>query len=510
MTEPAYSNKRIAKNTLILYLRMFLTMAISLYTSRVVLSSLGIEDYGTYNVVGGIVVMFTFINGAMSTATMRYITFELGRGNIERLKTVFKTSIQVFVILAFIIVLLSETIGLWFLYHKLTIAPDRMTAALWVFQISIIDCVLRMIVIPFNAEVISHEKMSTFAYLSILDVTLKLIIVYLLQVIPFDKLIIYALLMFSVSIIHISIYLIYCFKHFPEINFQFSLDKPLLKEMTSFAGWGLFGNLAGVLYNQGLNMLLNIFFGPVVNAARGVALQVQGTVQSFIVNFQMALNPQITKSYAKGNLDRMHTLIFTSSKFSFYLLFLLALPITIEAGAILGVWLKEVPDHSVNFTRLLFSIALIDTLANPLIISNQATGKVKKYQIVVGGILLTIVPVSYIVLKSGGNPETVYIVQFIIAIIAQIARLIMLCPLINLSISKYCHLVLLRIIYVTFASSVFPIIVYKSLPSNSFISFIIVTITSFICVAVNTYFVGLTKQERIVAQSYIKKITKRF
>lgn len=509
MTEPAYSNKRIAKNTLILYLRMFLTMAISLYTSRVVLSTLGIEDYGTYNVVGGIVVMFTFINGAMSTATMRYITFELGRGNIERLKTVFRTSIQVFVILAFIIVLLSETIGLWFLYHKLTIAPDRMTAALWVFQISIIDCVLRMIVIPFNAEVISHEKMSTFAYLSILDVTLKLIIVYLLQVIPFDKLIIYALLMFSVSIIHISIYLIYCFKHFPEINFQFSLDKPLLKEMTSFAGWGLFGNLAGVLYNQGLNMLLNMFFGPVVNAARGVALQVQGTVQSFIVNFQMALNPQITKSYAKGNLDRMHSLIFTSSKFSFFLLFILALPITIEANQILGVWLKEVPNHSVSFIRLLFSIALIETLANPLVISNQATGKVKKYQIVVGGIQLLIVPIAYIVLKFGGNPESVYLVQFVIMLCAQIARIFMIKPLIQLPLKKYFNEVIVRVLIVAITAPIIPLFIYFNTHVLSTTNFFIVCLFSVISVFISIYLIGITQNERQMILSYLQKRIKR-
>ena len=509
MTEPAYSNKRIAKNTLMLYLRMFLTMAISLYTSRVVLSTLGIEDYGTYNVVGGIVVMFTFINGAMSTATMRYITFELGRGNIERLKTVFRTSIQVFVILAFIIVLLSETIGLWFLYHKLTIAPDRMTAALWVFQISIIDCVLRMIVIPFNAEVISHEKMSTFAYLSILDVTLKLIIVYLLQVIPFDKLIIYALLMFAVSIIHISIYLIYCFKHFPEINFQFRLDKPLLKEMTSFAGWGLFGNLAGVLYNQGLNMLLNIFFGPVVNAARGVALQVQGTVQSFIVNFQMALNPQITKSYAKGNLDRMHTLIFTSSKFSFFLLFILALPITIEANQILGVWLKEVPNHSVSFIRLLFSIALIETLANPLVISNQATGKVKKYQIVVGGIQLLIVPIAYIVLKLGGNPESVYLVQFVIMLCAQIARIFMIKPLIQLPLKKYFNEVIVRVLIVAITAPIIPLFIYFNTHVMSTTNFFMVCLFSVISVFISIYLIGITQNERQMILSYLQKRIKR-
>ena len=509
MTEPAYSNKRIAKNTLILYLRMFLTMAISLYTSRVVLSTLGIEDYGTYNVVGGIVVMFTFINGAMSTATMRYITFELGRGNIERLKTVFRTSIQVFVILAFIIVLLSETIGLWFLYHKLTIAPDRMTAALWVFQISIIDCVLRMIVIPFNAEVISHEKMSTFAYLSILDVTLKLIIVYLLQAIPFDKLIIYALLMFAVSIIHISIYLIYCFKHFPEINFQFSLDKPLLKEMTSFAGWGLFGNLAGVLYNQGLNMLLNIFFGPVVNAARGVALQVQGTVQSFIVNFQMALNPQITKSYAKGNLDRMHSLIFTSSKFSFFLLFILALPITIEANQILGVWLKEVPNHSVSFIRLLFSIALIETLANPLVISNQATGKVKKYQIVVGGIQLLIVPIAYIVLKLRGNPESVYLVQFVIMLCAQTARIFMIKPLIQLPLKKYFNEVIVRVLIVAITAPIIPLFIYFNTHVMSTTNFFMVCLFSVISVFISIYLIGITQNERQMILSYLQKRIKR-
>ena len=312
------NNKRIAKNTLLLYVRMLFMMGISLYTSRVVLNTLGIEDYGIYNVVGGVVAMFGFINGSMSSATQRYITFALGKGDKQRLQTVFSTTLQIHTLIALIIILLGETIGLWFLYNKMQIPADRMDAAFWVLQCSIISTVVMIVSVPYNADIIAHEKMSAFAYISILEVVLKLMIVYMLVIFSFDKLILYSFLILSIQVLIRFCYSIYCNRHFEETKYKNVWDKSLFKEMTGFAGWSMFGNLAGVLFNQGLNMLLNVFFGPVVNAARGVAVQVQNAVQQFVGNFQMALNPQITKTYAQGDLESMHKLMYRSAKFSFF------------------------------------------------------------------------------------------------------------------------------------------------------------------------------------------------
>ncbi|MEE1288394.1 MAG: lipopolysaccharide biosynthesis protein, partial [Bacteroidaceae bacterium] len=416
------NNKRIAKNTLLLYVRMLFGMLVSLYTSRVILQTLGVEDYGVYNVVGGVITMFTFLNSAMSSATSRYITFEIGKGNMERLKKVFSTALQIHAIIALLIVILGETVGLWFLMNELVIPDGRMDAAMWVYQCSIISCVVTIMSVPYNADIIAHEKMSAFAYISVLEIILKLLIVYLLVVLPFDKLKVYAVLVLMVGLLIRYIYTRYCHKHFEESHYIHRIDKSLLKEMSSFAGWSFWGNLAGILYSQGLNMMLNIFFGPVVNAARGIATQIQHVVTQFVTNFQMALNPQITKTYASGGLDKMHSLMFRSARFSFMLLFFLSLPIMLETNYIFTLWLGIVPENTVIFARIIIAISLIYTIANPCVIANQATGKVKVYQAVVGGLLLLILPISYIVLKMGAPAYSVFIVHFCVESVAQFAR----------------------------------------------------------------------------------------
>ena len=357
------NNKRIAKNTLLLYFRMLFTMAVSLYTSRVVLNTLGVEDFGVYNVVGGVVAMFGFINGSMSSATQRYITFALGKGDKTWLQTVFSTTLQIHTLIAGIIVLLGETVGLWFLYNKMQIPADRMDAAFWVLQCSIVATIVMIISVPYNADIIAHEKMSAFAYISILEVVLKLVIVYMLVVFSFDKLILYAFLLLAIQLLIRFCYSIYCNRHFEETKYRHVWDKALFKEMTGFAGWSLFGNLAGVLFSQGLNMLLNVFFGPIVNAARAVAVQVQSAIQQFVGNFQMALNPQITKTYAKGELGDMHSLMFRSARFSFFLLYFLSLPVLFETNFILTIWLKTVPENTVVFLRIMICTSLIYTLS---------------------------------------------------------------------------------------------------------------------------------------------------
>lgn len=475
---------------------MLFGMLVSLFTSRVILQTLGVEDYGVYNVVGGVITMFTFLNSAMSSATSRYITFEIGKGNMEQLKKVFSTALQIHAIIALLIVILGETVGLWFLLNELVIPDGRMDAAMWVYQCSIVSCVVGIMSVPYNADIIAHEKMSAFAYISVLEIILKLAIVYLLVVLPFDKLKVYAVLVLMVGLLIRYIYTRYCHKHFEESHYIHRIDKPLLKEMSSFAGWSFWGNLAAILYSQGLNIMLNIFFGPVVNAARGIATQIQGVVQQFVYNFQMALNPQITKTYASGELDKMHSLMFRSARFSFMLLFFLSLPIMLETNYILTLWLGVVPENTVIFTRIIIAISLNYTTANPCIIANQATGKVKVYQAVVGGLLLLILPISYIVLKMGAPAYSVFIVHFCVESVAQFARMYMLRNMINLPLMAYVKNIYLPIMGVVLLSIVLPLLVYSNMQED-FIRLLAVGMTCVISVAMTSLFIGMTRSERI-------------
>ena len=495
MSDNTTNNKRIAKNTLLLYVRMLLMMIVSLYTSRVILQVLGIEDFGVYNVVGGIVSMFAFINGGMVAATQRYITFEIGSGNKEKLKQVFSTSLQIHAIISVLIIILGETVGLWFLLEKMIIPDDRMTAAMWVYQCSIIACVVNIMSIPYNADIVAHEKMSVFAYISIIDVVLKLLIVYLLILSLFDKLIVYAVLLLIVQLLIRSVYTRYCKKHFDESFYVHSFNVVLLKEMSGFAGWSFWGSLAGVLYTQGLNMMLNVFFGPVVNAARGIAVQVQSAVQQFVTNFQMALNPQITKNYAVGNLEQMHSLMFRSARFSFILLFFITLPVLLETDFLLTIWLKTVPADTVIFIHIMICISLIYTTANPCIIANQATGKVRVYQAVVGGILLTILPISYIVLKLGAPAYSVFIVHFCIESVAQFSRMYMLRKLINLPVRQYLINIYIPIITTVVVAIILPIFIHMQF-ERGWLRFMVVGFTCVLSVSFSAFFIGFTKSER--------------
>lgn len=509
MTDTSKNNKRIAKNTLLLYIRTLFLLLVMLYSSRVVLNALGVSDYGIYNVVGGIVAMFGFINASMSSATQRYITFALGKGDITRLQTVFSTALQIHFLIAVLIVILGETIGLWFMYTQMQIPAERMNAAFWVLQCSIISTVIMIISVPYNADIIAHEKMSAFAYISILDAILRLAVVYLLLVFSSDKLILYAILLLVVQVFIRFCYSIYCNKHFEESKYHHVFDKSLFKEMTGFAGWSMFGNLSAVLFSQGLNMLLNVFFGPVVNAARAVAVQVQSAIQQFVGNFQMALNPQITKTYAKGEMNEMHKLMFRSAKFSFYLLFLLSLPVLFETNFILTLWLKTVPENSVIFLRIMICTSLIYTMANPMIIANQATGKVKKYQAVCGTILLMILPISYIFLKLGCPAYSVFIVHFFVESITQIARMIMLRPLIGIRLRDYFVNVYSRVFIVVLLSIIIPFIIYENM-DDTILRFFVICLVSVSSVSIVTYTIGLTQNERGFVRSKIVSLYNKF
>lgn len=488
---------------------MLLMMTVALYTSRVVLNTLGVEDYGIYNVVGGVVAMLGFINGSMSSATQRYITFALGRGDIKHLQTVFSTALQIHILISTLIVILGETVGLWFMYTQMQIPVDRMDAAFWVLQCSILSTVVMIISVPYNADIIAHEKMSAFAYISILEGVLKLAVVYLLLVFSYDKLILYAFLILAVQLFIRSCYSCYCNRHFEESKYQHVWDKKLFKEMTGFAGWSMFGNLAGVFFGQGLNMLLNVFFGPVVNAARAVAIQVQNAIQQFVTNFQMALNPQITKTYAKGEMNDMHKLIFRSARFSFYLLFFLSLPVLFETDFILTVWLKTVPENTVIFLRIMICTSLIYTLSNPLMVANQATGKVKKYQAVCGSILLTILPISYVCLRIGCPAYSVFIVHFVMESITQIVRMILLRPLIGIRIIDYIKNVYIRVAAVITLSVAIPAIVYENM-DDTVMRFFAICLACVLSVGIMVYIVGLTNHERMFVKSKIILIANRF
>ena len=504
MQEISSNNKRIAKNTLLLYFRMLFTMAVSLYTSRVILNSLGIEDYGIYNVVGGVTAMFSILSGSLSAAISRFITFELGKNNVEKLKTVFSTSVTVQFLMAVLIVILVEIAGVWFLNTKMNIPADRMYAANWVLQCSIFTFAINLISVPYNATIIAHEKMSAFAYISIMEVILKLIAVYILYVFMYDKLITWAFLLFIISAIIRCTYGIYCKKHFEECTYHFTIDKPLLKEMAGFAGWNFIGNSSAVLRDQGTNIALNLFCGPIVNAARGISFQVHTAIQSFVTNFMTALNPQITKSYACGNRNYMMTLIQHGSRLSFYMLLLLSLPILIETPYVLKLWLKIVPDHSVNFVRLILVFTLIESLSGPLITSMLATGKIRNYQLVVGGLQLMNFPISYFLLKWGAAPEITIVVAICISLCCLFCRIWMLRNTIGLNFKNYMKQVVSNVFIVATIACIIPLLIYIELDST-LLRLFFVCIASWISTLLVIYYVGLNTAERTFVSNKISQ-----
>lgn len=500
------NNKLIAKNTVFLYIRMLMTMAVSLYTSRVILAVLGAEDYGIYNVVGGVVTMFAFINGTLSGVTQRFLTFELGAKNTIRLNQVFNTAICIHFFVALVILVLSETIGLWFVYNKLVIPSSRMTAAVWVYQFSIFSTIIMIVSVPYNACIISHEHMSAFAYISIVEVLVKLAMVFVLKLLSFDKLILYAILMFVVQLLIRLIYNKYCKRHFEEANCKLRLDRTLAKEMMSFTGWSFFGGLASVGMGQGINILLNLFFGPVVNAARAFAVQIESAVSSFVQNFQTAINPQIVKNYANGNREQMHNLIYASCRYSYYLLLILSIPIYLDAPYVLDLWLKSTPLHTTSFLRITILISLINSISAPLMIAANATGEIKKYQIIVGSVLLAIVPIAYVALKFGASAEAVFWIYFVIASIAQGVRIYIVGGLVDFSILEYTHRVVIPIIIVTLFSVIGPWLYATTIMADCFSGLIVCCLLSFVSVVICVYALGITVNERQAVNKIFKNI----
>lgn len=496
-----HDTKRIAKNTFIMYIRMFVMMLVSLYTSRVILNVLGVEDYGTYNVVGGVVSMFTLLTASMSASISRYLTFSLGKGDYETFRRVFSVSVEVQIAMAVVIVLAVEAVGVWFLNTQMKIPPERMVAANWVMQCSLISFVVGLLMVPYNASIISHERMNIYAYISIWDAVMKLVIVYALYVSPFDKLKSYAVLLLIVSTLTTVIYWVYCLRNFEECRFQIVKDKQLVKEMASFAGWGMLGDGAWMLNTQGVNILMNLFFGVVLNAARGVATTVDNVVQSFVRNFMVALNPQITKSYASGDYEYMHRLIFMGSKYSYFLMLFFFVPISLETRTLLTLWLKIVPDYAVVFTQLTLMSTMCMMLGNTLVTAIQATGQIRKYSLVMGLMALSNFPLTWIAFALDASPVWAYIIYLAIFFCMIFVRLHMAKEKVRLSAWDYTSNVLLKAFWVTVIAFVVPVSICL-FQSDSILRLVEVCGVSVVCSLVAIYLAGMNEFER----NYVKGI----
>lgn len=500
-------NGRIVKNTLLLYMRTILVMLVSLFTSRVVLSALGVDDYGIYNVVGGVVAMFAVVSGALSASISRFITFELGRNDIEKLKRIFSTSINIQIGISLLILILGETIGVWFLNCRMNIPADRLGAANWVLQCSLITFIINLISVPYNAAIIAHEKMSSFAYIGILEAILKLLIVYLLYISMWDKLIVYSSLLVLVAIIIRMVYGVYCSCCFVETRYQLVYDRVLIKNMTSFAGWGFLTNTAYIFNTQGVNILINMFFGVGVNAACGIAMQVETAIMKFVNDFTTALNPQITKSYAMKNFDTMNKLVIRGAKFSYFLLFILSLPILMETDYILGLWLEEVPEHTVAFVRLAIIGTMIDRLGNTGYTACMATGTIRRYVLWITSVGCLVFPITWLTFKLGAPVETAYLVFACVYIGVDSIRLWIMKGLLNFPVGEFIREVVWRIIVVSFIATIFPFIIIL-LFDQSFFRLVISAIVSVLAAFISIYIFGFTTNERIKITNKIVSIVK--
>lgn len=495
MSSSSVNNKRIAKNTLLLYIRMFFTMLIGLYTSRFVLKVLGVQDYGIYEVVGGIITFFTFLNATMAAATQRFLNFEIGRGDHERLHKVFCTALNIHIIIAVIIVLVAESVGIWFIDNKLNIPADRIFAAHVVFQCSLLTAVLSITQVPYNALIIAHERMGVYAYVSVISSILKLLLVLLISVISFDHLILFAVFMFVKEAIVLGTYRIYCLSKFQESKYELLWNMSLVKEIGGFAGWNLSAHLVNMAKNQGVNILLNIFHGPILNAARGIASQVQGTLLQFSDNFQIATVPQITKRYAAGDLAGSNNLIIQGSKISILLFIIVMLPIIIEIRTLLGLWLVDVPPHAIIFTHLCLIASLCNALSGLLVYGALATGNVKKYQIVMSSIISLQFFSVWVLFSMGVQPEVMYITEMLCYIVALFARLTLLKGMIQFPVARYLNEVVLKCLLVFALSFIIPYYLHTII-DGWFVRIVCVFLSSILISIVLAYLLALTKNEK--------------
>lgn len=499
------NNQRIAQNSILLSVRMVLVMAISLYISRITLQNLGIEDFGIYNVVCGFVAMFTFLSAAMTSGIQRFYNYEYAKSGIEGANKVFITSIYTQAILAFFIVLLLESIGLWYINSKMVIPLERMSAAKWIFQISVISLVITMIQATFDAAIMAHEKMGLYAFLSILNQVLKLLIVIVLPFLPGDKLITYGFLFFLVTVIDIFVSALYSRLKFEEIHFSRSFDKKLLKDMVVFSSWNILGKFSLTMREQGLNMILNLFFGPVVNAARGLAFQVTSALNGFVSNISVAVRPQLTQSYAQGDRGRSFFLMFTNTKIGYFVLFFLALPVCLEIDFILRIWLgAEVPEYTNTFIIIVFLITLLNGMQGNVSFVMHANGDLKLYSIVTSLVTLLVLPFGYAALWLGFSPNSVFFVSLIVTAVNYIISVLILHKIVAFSIREYFNSVIIPLLIMTIVSIPIPLLLRLFISDGS-LRLIIVTVASCVVTLLSSYYIVLSKNERVFVRRFVKE-----
>lgn len=487
---------------------MIVSMAISLYTSRVILDVLGVVDFGIYNIIGSIVVLFTFISSSLNSATQRYLNVAMGKEDVSLVKNVFSNSLIIYIVLAFFIGIVAELFGWWFIQNKLNIPLERLDAAIFVFHFSVLTFCLNILRIPYNAVIIANEKMSFYAYGTLVENGLKLIVVWLLLIFAYDKLKLYSIMIFLVTGIILWWYILYCRKKFPFYKFKFKINKQLIKEMMSFSGWNLFGGIADIGFSQGTNMILNIFHGVTLNAALGLANQVKAAICSFVSNLQVAANPQIIKSYAGRDMLHFSELIYAISKFSFYLMLLIALPCLCNINYILNLWLVEVPDHTANFLVLTIILAMFNSLHGPLWTGMQANGNLKQYQIVISCFLLLNLPFTYITLQCGFPPESIIVVQIALNIVVLVVRLLYAKTKCSISLRFYTVKVIRPVLAIVVITV--PVILFiASSMEDGFLKLLSTTCFSVFVTAIAIYYIGVSAKERTIFKIAISKVLHR-
>ena len=508
MIETSSSNRRIAKNSIFLSIRMVIVLLISLYTTRVVLSILGVVDYGVYNVVCGFIAMFAFLNTSMSNGIQRFFNYEYGKSGEDGANKVYCTSLYIQALLALIVVITVELFGLWYLHNKMVIPDDRLIAAEWIFQLAMITFVLGIMQAPFAAAVTAHEKFDFYAVVSVLDAVLKLVIVYLIRTIPADQLVVYGILTTCVALINIFLYYFYCKSKFKEIRFHRGVDKVLFKKMLGFSGWNLFGSFSGVMEGQGINLVLNFFYGPVVNAARGVANQINGGVQSFVHNITMPVRPQVTQSYAKGEIQRMMSLTYGVSKMSCAVVLLLAIPAGLEINYLLSLWLGDnVPNHTASFTILILLASIINNLNAAISGVVHATGVMRRYQLWGGLLRISSVPIAYFLIKYYDIPELGLVAVLFAAAVSHIASLIIARQIVHYSLREYFSLVVkpIVVVFIICLATLMPIHLFLS---EGLLRLIVVSFASVVVVGISFYYIAFNTSERKLVLQLFKPMLK--
>ncbi len=490
------NNKTIAKNTMFLYFRMMFTMVVSLYTSRIILKALGVDEYGIYQTVGGIVGFLSFINGALSTGSSRFLTFELGGGDKERLKRTFSTTLTIHIIIAIIIAVVAEIAGLWFIHHKLIIPPERIDAAIFVFHVSVFTSLLTITQVPYNASIIAHERMSIYAYVSIFEVLAKLGVVYLLSIVDYDKLKLYATLLCLVQVSLMLFYRYYCGRNFIETKYRFVFDKAIFKSIAGFSGWSLFATSSRALNNEGILLLLNMFFLPAVVSARAISIQVNMAANQFVNNFRTAVNPQIVKQYAAENYEESQKLLLSSTKYSYFLMLMISFPVCLLAEPLLNLWLTEVPEYTVIFLQLIVVQSLFQVFDSSFYTALYAKGQLRENALISPTVGFLIFPIVYFLFKAGHSPVVLSWVTLIAyAIIGLVIK-----PILIIRIVNYKLIDILRVFFSCFLVTIIaipvPVFIFTLINRNSIIGFVMMAIISVSSVFVSVYFVGLNKDMR--------------